>query len=487
MSSAWRFPKIWINATLGWIAKVIYEGSDRPWLKSLFGTKSLSPQDKRSVSAPAYFEHEDHEQIGKGKQTALSDNNPIQSSSEHELEFLNQFTDVFPDLDFSHSSSNQFTNSHDLDDHQLDSHEPYSLSYADQLLVTDEDLSFEDLDHQFNQELSAESIDHLSQTSTPNQQTINFNLQDLASSQTRLMSQPLAPQGTTKIKLYDEEREKRRAERRKKRRKQEKKRRRERRSKRKNKTEAEAQYLSNNLETSDRESIDEPIKDNQQPDHSDNNKQLNTWRRPPLRSLSKWERMGLAQMSQWQRYSPSSKALLFGSWFASLESLVEVDNEMRQEREQFYQLVESHEEFSSFSATELDAWWFQLNRVDYFVTEYQFHKKLEKQSRSLLTPVGRKALISEAAEITENESTPELESFDIQISVDLPEIQTFSPQLSQGEPKHFEQNERTPYHTSLSHDSSQSIDSESNQAKEIEEDIILRPIKKRKRKRRSKR
>ena len=477
MSSTWRFPKIWINATLGWIAKAIYESSDRPWFRSLFGTR-------RSRSTAGMKEHE---QVGDEQRTDSYDHNSTQPDHEHELEFLDQFNDVFHDLDFLTDSSDYAIRDEDLSEAHFSAQDSSHLNYADQLLTTDEDqISELAPTHQFNQDLFAESVEYQSQNQNLNQQTADFNLQDAGSIQTGSLIRSTAPQGATKIKLYDEEREKQKAERRKKRKKQERKRRREKRAKRKSKAQSEARNLSNDESTSDVESIDKPLVHDQIQDHSTNTGKLNTWRRPPLRSLSKWERIGQAQMSQWQRYSPSSKVLLFGSWFASLESLVEVDREMKQEREQFYQLVESHEEFSSFSATELDAWWFQLNRVDYFVTEYQFQKKLEKQNRSLLTPVRQKALISEATEINEHESTPDPESFDIQISIDLPEIQTFSPQLNQGESKHFEQNERTSHHTSLSYDSSQSIDSESGQAKDIEEDIILRPIKKRKRKRRSK-
>ena len=100
-------------------------------------------------------------------------------------------------------------------------------------------------------------------------------------------------------------------------------------------------------------------------------------KRPPLRSASRWRALGDAELNRWQQYSPSSKSLLFGSWLASLERLVEVQDLAQKDREQFFSMVADHESLNSLSQTELDAWWFQLNRVDHFITEYQLLKRAE--------------------------------------------------------------------------------------------------------------
>ena len=474
MSSTWRSPKVWLNATLGWIAKAFYETSHHPWLRSLFGSeRSLDHQDNKSS-----------QQTERSHRQSQSQN---KHEKEHELEFLNQFAEVFPDLELVQSSSDRLNNDRQ-DLHDLDaSHDDVSSKYyADQLLLNDQDLipDLDSTDHSLPLK-SSYSIESQNQDTLDDQSPPDFNFQDLSFFQDKPNAPQSSPQGITKVKLYDEEREKRKAERRKRRRRKRRRERRERRNK---------QTQSHDIESNESHPAQEIERNNVSQDESMPSeslpKALNTWQRPPLRSLSKWERMGHAQMSQWQRYSPSSKALLFGSWFASLESLVEVDREMKKEREQFYQLVEDHEEFSSFSATELDAWWFQLNRVDYFVTEYQFQKKLEMQNARPLSH----SLEQSLTESDQLESSDQLNTYENQNTVQNPivgsklEIKTFSPVLDpssidESPIGHFESDEQTDKSSlnRINSDSSRSIDSNSGQGRTVEEDIILRPIKKRKR------
>ena len=485
MSSTWRSPKVWLNATLGWIAKVLYESSHHPWLRPLFGPeRTLDHRDKKSSLS----------QNSSGQQTERShgqSQSQDQHEKEHELEFLNQYTEVFPNLEFVQNSKDRLDGDrqdlHDLSTYHDDSS---SKDYADQLLLNDQDL-IPDLDFTDHAPSLPPSYSNESQAqdSLDDQSSPDFNFQDLSFFQDKPNAAQSSPQGITKVKLYDEEREKRKAERLKRRRRKKRRERRERRERRNKQTqshdiESNESYPAQETELSE-VSQDEPILTESLP------KALNTWRRPPLRSLSKWERMGQAQMSQWQRYSPSSKALLFGSWFASLESLVEVDREMKKEREQFYQLVEDHEEFSSFSATELDAWWFQLNRVDYFVTEYQFQKKLEMQNARPLSHSLKQPLTKS----NQPESSDQLNIYEPnQNAVPDPlvesklEIKTFSPVL---DPSSLDETPIDPFGSNgqadqsssnrIYSDSSRSIDWDSSREKTIEEDIILRPIKKRKR------
>ena len=218
---------------------------------------------------------------------------------------------------------------------------------------------------------------------------------------------------------------------------------------------------------------------------------LNTWRRPPLRSMSKWEKIGHAHINQWQQYSPSSRSMLFGSWLASLDSLVEVHENMIKDQEAFYDLVNHHEEFSSFSPMELDAWWFQLNRVDHFVTEYQFYKRtnsklghpidgLSESSSSNYSPSESSSpLVEESPSLAESEA-PSLEIQEF-ISENHPSL---NPQRSDSssDPRHEADRGHAkqhvpsqPYYTTRE----QSLDHS------LTDDMILRPIKKRKRRRKS--
>ena len=188
--------------------------------------------------------------------------------------------------------------------------------------------------------------------------------------------------------------------------------------------------------------------------------------------------MGQAQMSQWQRYSPSSKALLFGSWFASLDSLVQVHKDMIKERDQFYDLVAVHEEFSTFSNTELDAWWFQLNRVDHFITEYQFYKRTQAQtfkvSPQAHVPKEPENIVVEldhqkTADSLQDLSDIPIQTFEVISPETPPPIQT--PLLNDS-PSHV-QSKLYPVDSAFDQDSA-------------DEDIILRPIKRRRKRSKTK-
>ena len=132
MSSTWRSPKVWLNATLGWIAKAFYETSHHPWLRSLFGPeRSLDHQENKSSSQQTERSH---------RQSQSQNKHEKEHEKEHELEFLNQFTEVFPDLEFVQSSSDRLNNDRQ-DLHDLDtSHDDLSSKYyADQLLLNDQE------------------------------------------------------------------------------------------------------------------------------------------------------------------------------------------------------------------------------------------------------------------------------------------------------------------------------------------------------------
>ncbi len=284
-------------------------------------------------------------------------------------------------------------------------------------------------------------------------------------------SSGLPPQGIQRIKIRDEERERLKRRRRK-----------------KAERARRAQKKSSASTQSSIEDNKEGHRENNSADHMSSKdseeleaRPLNTWRRPPLRSMSKWEKIGYAHINQWQQYSPSSRSMLFGSWLASLDSLVEVHENMIKDQEAFYDLVTHHEEFSSFSPMELDAWWFQLNRVDHFVTEYQFYKRTnstlghpidglsESSSSESSSP-----LVEESPSLAESEA-PSLEIQEF-ISENNPSL---NPQPSDSS--------SAPRHEADRHVPSQSYYRTRDQSLDhsLTDDMILRPIKKRKRRRKS--
>ncbi len=503
MSQFWKLPRTWLNATLDWLANTLYSSSSQSWLRALVEPKSTrlnqSQKSKESHRTDSSESNQLKSQALKEKtqQNDQLEQQETEQKTEHELEFLNQFTEFFPGLGLTTSSAFPQDSEPQTHDHEQnlpsfnEANEaeihPEHKSYAEQLLLSDQDWTN---DYDLNSDDSLHDHEQSLEAMIPAKDGLNQIIR------------PAQPQGITRVKLYDEEREKRRSARRKRRLRRERKRKKERQKTMSSSRMTSSQSLSDEQAIHHSASPNESKQPHDDSKERANTKALNTWRRPPLRSLSKWERMGQAQMSQWQRYSPSSKALLFGSWFASLESLVNVDREMKQEREQFYQLVEGHEELSSFSPTELDAWWFQLNRVDYFITEYQFYKKLERQSdkhntqlvhQSISKEVAQEQAIPSKLRIDENEAEKTLAEYPTQ---DLPQVQTFEPifEPSLNSDSHLPQyiEDHEGLYTNDHRDSglrrntldrSQSIDRSLITSNSLDEDFILRPIKKRKRRR----
>lgn len=354
----------WLHRALLWLAKSTPVQSLERWVNQYWFKGVKQPNEASAIVLDRQgledkVNEDDYEDMAFFY-TLRDEESPVELSNKNTENLSHEY------------DSTSYSDSHDSEEAINDELQ----GYVERLLNTEEIP-----DHRDSHFLGAESIDYQAERSAEdNTLDPEFEL-DLseASSQDRLFAAKDPPFGHSsvrpssylknepsaipRVKLHDEDREKRRRRRARAKRRQERAKGLHNAGGDHHLNQGEKQHL---LDSQDLEKRHSPNGDQ---------KAINQWRRPPLRSRSKWERMGYAQMNDWQLYSPSSKALLFGSWFASLEALVEVSDNMHKDRTEFYELVAQHEDFSTFSATELDAWWFQLNRVDHFVTEYLFYQR----------------------------------------------------------------------------------------------------------------
>lgn len=445
MRSSWFSPRLWLNATLGWIAQAVNDMSSLGWLASLSDAKGSELGLDKKQQDKKQQEPNDQHISSEREETIVNDEvfDFLASEADHTLSLVQISTHSLSNASVHQTDKELFDEeqSFEVKSEQAEEQEASLKGYADLLLNT-EDLSL-DSEHEFFTDFTLDDDEIESEEAKQALKEPGKSYRN-------------TPQAIQRIKLRDEDREKAKS------RKRRKKRRAERLKKR-------AEIGSSTTKQNQTSTLYDELEQNMPA--------LTSWRRPPLRSLSKWERMGQAQMSQWQRYSPSSKALLFGSWFASLDALVEVEIETKKEQREFYQLVEDHEELSQFSSTELDAWWFQLNRVDYFVTEFQFYKRLEQQDLKRVQTKPFAHQDSSPLKVNEEQviSETELMTTDTLPTPLYPSIQTFDPEVTaKTEASRFNENLVSP---SLNPEMTQmSIDIHS-----IEEDVILKPIKRRKR------
>lgn len=430
--SFWLSPRSWLNTTLGWLARVVSDTTLEAWLARVL---------KLEI-----------EEASKGEEIDSSFEPHLEDIDDHEFKFLNTLSIQSYPLELIPNSSDRLQEGlfNEEETESLLTNDPFD-GYADSLLNTEQLENVDKVSGSLENQLEFQDSEQASLSSSENQPfQAESTLVSFQITQT--------PQQITRMKIRDEEREKAKRKRKRK--------------------EAKRRKRKKNLK--DKSQNTQPLTQMpaaQRPSDSSDHVTytLNTWQRPPLRSLSKWERMGQAQMSQWQRYSPSSKALLFGSWFASLDSLVQVHKDMMDERNQFYNLVADHEEFSTFSDTELDAWWFQLNRVDHFITEYQFYKRTQAQAFQVTpaTHSPKEPDILPASNIEDQEIDVGLQDL-----TDIP-IQTFSTSSSEPTPS---MPHNLAHHTQST---IYSVDHSFDQGS-ADEDMILRPIKRRRRRKRKK-
>ena len=100
--------------------------------------------------------------------------------------------------------------------------------------------------------------------------------------------------------------------------------------------------------------------------------------RPPLRDLVPL-RVGFdPKFNASQVGAHSLHSELFGSWLGSLESLLELQESAIRDREYFVEMVAAHGDLKDLSESELDAWWFQLNRANQFVDEYYLLRETQE-------------------------------------------------------------------------------------------------------------
>lgn len=305
----------------------------------------------------------------EGQQLVMDDLTPSDHSSGDYSNILNEVEDVsllevhWNGLSFRESIDHQLNSKDEsyVGDHgavYVDESEDYRRDFHDPFDRDDERASEENL--RKDETVGQDFGEDVGQKLPPQ---VEFSEGDLGHGKSVTVDAQL-PRGATRIKLRDATREAKRA-----RRKEEQRKRRKAQAKvrepqvsdqsRREVLKAEERYTS-------RQKL--PVSEHELPDDQ--------VERPPLRSASKWTQLGKTQLSLWQSYSPSSKSLLFGSWFASLERLVEVYVNSEEDRKAFFAKTQEHEQLSSLSPAELDAWWFQLNRVDHFITEYHFQHRL---------------------------------------------------------------------------------------------------------------
>lgn len=442
MSSSWLSPKVWINATLDWILKSISKTPVNNLLERYLGIES--------------------EEVAEEQASQVHDNDS--DDAQNDFSFLMTISEHDQSLQVT---DEQFDDEYFDDEYFDDEHFDESLLIDDPLMgYADSLLASAPLDEQ--QEVT-ELADN--PNAILNHEMNHSRSDDNSVNPRRGMSINHPPQQIQRVKLRDEDREKVKRRRRRKRRKEARK------NKHKGQdTSRDTPHLTNQV-ASDHQVT---------PSSSQPQPKLNTWKRPPLRSLSKWEKMGYAQITQWQCYSPSSKALLFGSWFASLDSLVQVHEEMIKEQSQFYNLVANHEEFSTFSSTELDAWWFQLNRVDHFVTEYQFYKRIQISTSPVPSLKLTETTLPTHQDQNESNSNTKTRDYDpdqpadsiqpLPSPIDLP-IQVVDT-------SHYDELsiERARNHPSRGYSIEYSVDSSLDNLS-VDEDVILRPIKRKRRRR----
>jgi hypothetical protein len=437
MSSSWLSPKTWVNATLDWILRSISKTPANNLLERYLGVES------QEQASQAYDKDSDDVQTDFSFLMTISEN-------DQPLQLINQ-----KQFDQEQFDQEQFDEPLLIDD-------PLR-GYADSLLTS------APLDEYH--ELTEMANSHMLHTDTIlNHEVKHSNPEDILAISHQEMGINQPPQQIQRVKLRDEDREKAKRRRRRKRRKEA----------RKKKHESQA---TDTPHLASQATYDQQVT---QPSSQPQPK-LNTWRRPPLRSLSKWEKIGYAQITQWQCYSPSSKALLFGSWFASLDSLVQVHEEMIKERSQFYNLVADHEEFSTFSSTELDAWWFQLNRVDHFVTEYQFYKRIQTS----VSPVLKRTETTQPIDQDQDNLISDNQTINDGPTQSADSIQAPSPPIDIPiqvvEASHYNESpiETTQNQSSRGYSIEYSVDASLDNVS-IDEDVILRPIKRRRRQKKSK-
>lgn len=327
------------------------------------------------------------------------------------------------------------------------------------------------LDFEFDRDLDADQEDQHeledmieklnSALRSSSDQAVFFRAEDEQSLQEKI-HQSRRARGATPIKLREDRRDRERARRRKKSQK------------------ARAERRS-------RAASSEQIATDQAPPTEERPSLITEHKRPPLRDYTKWQQLGATQLNLWQRYSPSSKSLLFGSWLSSLEKLVEVHELAAQDRDQFFTQVAEYDELSALSPTELDAWWFQLNRVDHFITEFHFQRRLSEQAHLFLrTPSLAQVKEKETSEAQMLTSSQEAGPLSETPQADLPAISVWTPEYDEADLIEMEQSAQeasltTPIPTTTGRHRTMSFDLTYDRSRSLEEDVILKPVTRRKR------